>query len=118
MFVQKNKSIHRQPFYHNALIRRLKIKITTLLIASGARTIDDYFMNLAKVAAYMGICDRLYVGCVIAKDKRVIATGYNGSVSESVSGSDHCDEADHLYNDELDVLVLEISRDLVTRFIQ
>jgi dCMP deaminase len=57
---------------------------------------DEYFMNLAEVAAYMGTCDRLYVGCVIVKDKRVIATGFNGSVS----GLDHCDEAGHLYNDE------------------
>lgn len=57
---------------------------------------DEYFMKLAEVAAEMGTCDRLRVGCVIVKNKRVIATGFNGSVS----GQPHCDDVGHLFNDE------------------
>ncbi|MCY8196561.1 deaminase [Bacillus spizizenii] len=44
----------------------------------------------------MATCDRLHVGCVLVKDKRVIATGFNGSIS----GHPHCDEVGHLLNDE------------------
>lgn len=57
---------------------------------------DKYFMGLAEQASTMATCDRLHVGCVLVKDKRVISTGFNGSIS----GHKHCDEAGHLYNDE------------------
>lgn len=57
---------------------------------------DEYFMKLAEVAAEMGTCDRLKVGCIIVKNRRVIATGFNGSVS----GQPHCDDVGHLYSDE------------------
>lgn len=57
---------------------------------------NEYFMKLAEVAAEMGTCDRLKVGCVIVKDKRVISTGFNGSVS----GQPHCDDVGHLYNEQ------------------
>ena len=57
---------------------------------------DSYFMDMAVAAANMSTCDRLSVGCVLVKDKRVIATGFNGSVS----GQPHCDEVGHLLSDE------------------
>ena len=60
------------------------------------RNWDVYFMNIAKEASKMATCDRLHVGCVLVKDRRVIATGFNGSVS----GHDHCDDVGHLYNEE------------------
>lgn len=53
---------------------------------------DDYFMDIAKEVATRATCDRKLVGCVLVKDKYIIATGYNGSVS----GLDHCDEAGHM----------------------
>ncbi|MGG6449299.1 deoxycytidylate deaminase [Pseudobacillus badius] len=56
----------------------------------------DYFMGIAEKASEMATCDRLHVGCVIVKDKRVIATGFNGSIC----GHAHCDDVGHLYNDE------------------
>jgi len=58
-------------------------------------TWDQYFMNMAVAAAHMGTCDRLAVGCVLVKDKRVIATGFNGSVS----GQPHCDDVGHLLSE-------------------
>jgi dCMP deaminase len=40
---------------------------------------DQYFMNMAKVAASRSSCSRRHVGAVIVKDKQVISTGYNGT---------------------------------------
>lgn len=57
---------------------------------------DQYFMDIASMVATRATCDRLHVGCVIAKDKRIISTGYNGSPS----GQPHCDDVGHLYNDQ------------------
>lgn len=54
---------------------------------------DDYFMAIAKIIATRGTCDRLRAGAVLVKDKRIIATGYNGSPP----GLPHCDgDAGHL----------------------
>ncbi|RPF58154.1 ComE operon protein 2 [Abyssicoccus albus] len=47
---------------------------------------DEYFMAQAKLLATRSTCTRLSVGAIIVKDKRVIASGYNGSVS----GDEHC----------------------------
>jgi len=51
---------------------------------------DDYFMGIAKIVATRGTCDRLQVGAVLVKDKRIIATGYNGAPP----GMPHCDGPD------------------------
>ncbi len=40
---------------------------------------DDYFMNIAKVAALRSNCIKRKVAAVIIRDKRIIATGYNGT---------------------------------------
>lgn len=42
---------------------------------------DEYFMSCALLASSRSPCERLQVGCVIVKDKRVISTGYNGYIS-------------------------------------
>jgi dCMP deaminase len=42
-------------------------------------TIDEYFMNIAEVVATRSTCLRNNVGAVIARDKRIISTGYNGA---------------------------------------
>lgn len=57
---------------------------------------NEYFMNLAKMVATRGTCDRAYVGCVLVnKDNRIVSTGYNGSVA----GNPHCDEVGHTMRD-------------------
>jgi dCMP deaminase len=47
---------------------------------------DEYFMRIAMLAATRSTCLRRQVGAVIVKDKKVLATGYNGSPS----GLKHC----------------------------
>ena len=39
---------------------------------------DDYFVSTALLIATRSSCERLHVGCVLVKDKRIIAAGYNG----------------------------------------
>ena len=55
-------------------------------------TWEEYFMNIAKQVASRSTCDRKHVGAVIAKDKTILSTGYNGSIR----GMPHCDEVGHL----------------------
>lgn len=40
---------------------------------------DQYFMQLASLAAHRSNCMKRRVGCVLVRDKRVISTGYNGT---------------------------------------
>lgn len=40
---------------------------------------DQYFMQLASLAAQRSNCMKRRVGCVIVREKRVISTGYNGT---------------------------------------
>ena len=51
----------------------------------------QYFMMQALVIAQRSTCDRALVGSVLVNDKRILSTGYNGSVS----GQDHCDDVGH-----------------------
>ncbi len=41
---------------------------------------DEYFINIAQHVSTRSTCNRKQVGCVIVRDKTVIATGYNGSL--------------------------------------
>ncbi len=40
---------------------------------------DDYFMNIAHEVAQRSNCIKRRVGAVIARDRRIISTGYNGT---------------------------------------
>lgn len=40
---------------------------------------DEYFLNIAQVAALRGNCIKRKVAAVVVKDNRVITTGYNGT---------------------------------------
>jgi len=53
---------------------------------------DTYFMRIAAQVATRSTCDRKHVGAVIVKDKHILSTGYNGSIS----GMPHCDEVGHM----------------------
>lgn len=40
---------------------------------------DEYFMRIAELIKTRSTCLRRQVGAVIVKDKRILATGYNGA---------------------------------------
>ncbi|MFO8085709.1 MAG: cytidine/deoxycytidylate deaminase family protein [Desulfobacterales bacterium] len=48
-----------------------------------------YFMEIATLVAKRSTCIRRAVGAILVKDKRILATGYNGAPS----GIKHCIEA-------------------------
>jgi dCMP deaminase len=49
---------------------------------------DDYFMTIAQEVATRSTCLRRHCGAVIVKDRRMLATGYNGTPK----GLRHCEE--------------------------
>ncbi len=53
---------------------------------------DEYFLMLASHVSTRATCDRLHAGCVLVRNKRILSTGYNGSLP----GVDHCDDVGHL----------------------
>ena len=47
-------------------------------------------MNIARAVASRSTCSRRSVGALVVKDKRILATGYNGAPA----GLRHCDHSD------------------------
>jgi len=56
-------------------------------------TRDEYFMEIAKTVAKRATCDRGRSGCVIAKNKQILTTGYVWAPA----GLPHCDEVGHQF---------------------
>lgn len=52
---------------------------------------DEYFLKIVDMVRSRGTCDRGRTGCVIAKNKRIVTTGYVGSPV----GLAHCDDIGH-----------------------
>jgi len=52
---------------------------------------DEYFMEIANTVAKRATCDRGRSGCVIARNKQLLVSGYVGSPI----GLPHCDEVGH-----------------------
>jgi len=48
----------------------------------------EYFMSIAKLVATRSTCLRRNVGAVLVRDKKILATGYNGAPT----GIRHCEE--------------------------
>ncbi len=55
----------------------------------------EYFMSIAGMVARRSTCIRRSVGAVLVKDKRILATGYNGAPA----GLRHCGETGCLRKD-------------------
>lgn len=49
---------------------------------------DEYFMDITRLVARRSTCRRRRVGALIVKDKKILATGYNGAPA----GVRHCSE--------------------------
>ncbi len=52
---------------------------------------DEYFMEVCEAISRRATCDRGRAGCVIAKDRHILVTGYVGAPS----GLPHCDDVGH-----------------------
>ena len=61
-------------------------------------TWDEYFLDLMDEVGKRATCDRGRSGCIVVKDKRIVATGYVGSPP----GLPHCDEVGHLMKKVVD----------------
>jgi dCMP deaminase len=48
----------------------------------------DYFMAITRLVARRSTCTRRQVGAIVVKDKRILATGYNGVPT----GLPHCED--------------------------
>lgn len=49
---------------------------------------DEYFLQIADLVSKRSTCLRRKVGALVVKDRRILATGYNGTPS----GIKHCSE--------------------------
>jgi dCMP deaminase len=49
---------------------------------------DEYYMNIVDLVKDRSTCLRRKVGAIIVKDKRILASGYNGAPA----GCKHCEE--------------------------
>jgi len=54
---------------------------------------DEYFMEVANTIAKRATCNRGRSGCVIARNRQILVTGYVGSPR----GFEHCDDVGHLF---------------------
>lgn len=50
---------------------------------------DEYFLKIATLVSERSTCMRRNVGAILVKEKKILATGYNGAPSGIV----HCEEA-------------------------
>jgi dCMP deaminase len=55
-------------------------------LSDGRPSWDEYFMTIAGQVAGRSTCLRRHAGAVLVKDKRILATGYNGAPT----GLAHC----------------------------
>lgn len=62
-------------------------------------TWDEYYMEMAELAAKRSTCLRRNVGAVIVKDNHAVATGYNGAPK----GLKHCVEVGGCLREQLQV---------------
>ena len=60
---------------------------------------DEYFMQMAELAATRSTCLRRDVGAAIVKDRHVVATGYNGAPRQIM----HCAERGGCLREKLGV---------------
>ncbi len=60
---------------------------------------NQYFMDIAELVKTRSTCLRRQVGAVIVKDKRMLATGYNGAPS----GMRHCLELGGCLREQMNI---------------
>jgi len=75
------------PEWRNELSGRLDYKeVAGMKGRAGRPSWDEYFLEVAHLVAKRSTCLRRHVGAVAVRDRRILATGYNGAPS----GLAHC----------------------------
>ena len=59
-----------------------------LRVTNDRPTWDEYFLEMAQVVSRRSTCLRRRVGALLVRDKRILATGYNGAPA----GLPHCEQ--------------------------
>lgn len=80
--IEINNQAHVKVINTSTSLKDLYVKLSELDLLNLERlrpTWDSYFMRLADLAALRSNCMKRRVGCVIVRDNRVVATGYNGT---------------------------------------
>jgi len=72
---------------------------------------EKYFMEIAKLSAKRGTCDRALVGAIAVKDRRIIMSSYNGSPSGIV----HCSESGHLLENNHCIRTIHAEMNIITQ---
>jgi dCMP deaminase len=85
-------------FQNNKSVEELKNSVENVLNELNKKNYirpswDEYFIEISKSVAKRATCNRGRSGCVIAKDKQILVTGYVGAPK----GLPHCDEAGHQF---------------------
>ncbi len=75
---------------------------------------EYYFMDITCRVAMRSTCPRRSVGAVIVKQKRILATGYNGAPS----GMDHCTDVGCLMVDDHCVRTLHAEQNAILQAAQ
>lgn len=65
-----------------------KTKNSKPAVKKARPTWDEYFLGIAELVSKRSTCLRRSVGAVLVKDRRILATGYNGAPSLI----EHCDK--------------------------
>lgn len=73
-------TLHKDNFPSKLIVEKFGGK------SMGRITWDQFFMAQSHLLALRSTCRRLAVGATIVREKRIIAGGYNGSIS----GDEHC----------------------------
>ena len=85
---------HWEPGDDVASEARIALAARGLPLGPSRPSWDEYFMRIARVVASRSDCVRRQVAAILVKDRRVIATGYNGSprgaTNCSAGGCERC----------------------------
>jgi len=77
--MKKKKSETRHPAPEGGDNLRRAVLTASLLGLHPRPSWEEYFMDITHLVAKRSTCVRRHVGALLVKDKKILATGYNGA---------------------------------------